>query len=319
VESATQPTLGIFRERRDIDEFVFKAPQYEQAYYELYRKLQMAGLQLVLLMGQSSYVGGNRFSRHWQVVHSQNPKPKFVPAGAIEPDLILVKDELKFDAQARTLNDQKIIELAANKQATYELLGQFQPKTEAVINAAEFKFALNKIPSTLVAVKGFYGNSGEAVFVGAKSDIKPQTLPWPVQVQEFVDTSGGIPGLVEGSHDLRIILANGQPILGKIRTPPAWGLKSNIGYGGKSWLVSVAQLPKAAVSLAYQIDEKLTKLSPWRLYSIDLGLSPEGWKLFELNDKPGVVDLAQGEPAKNYQKDYVDFLVDATKWYAKRK
>lgn len=313
------PILGIFRERRDITEFIFKSPEYEQAYYEIYRKLQEGGVTLAILMGQSTYKGGNIFNRHWQVNFGKTQKPNFAPAAEVEVDLVFIKDDLNFDEQARTLNDRRVIELATNKQATYELLGDLQPRTFVAANPAELEHALNSISTQLVVVKGFYGNSGQAVLIEQKSDIQPKHLPWPVQVQEFVETSGGIPGLVEGRHDLRIILANGKPILGKIRTPPPNGLKSNIGYGGKNWLFAPAHLPAEAISIASQIDEKIASLSRWRLYSIDLGLTQHGWRLFELNDKPGVVDLAQGTAAQEYQKDYVDFLVNATKWYAKQK
>ncbi|HEX9679545.1 MAG TPA: hypothetical protein VGA08_02915 [Candidatus Saccharimonadales bacterium] len=312
------PTLGIFRERRNIDYFEFKAPHYELAHFELYKKLLQKGIQLAILMGQSTYVSGNQFSRHWQVVFEKRLSPKFLPAGAVEPNLILVKDELKFDERASTLNNSEIIEIAANKQRTYELFSDLQPTTFVAKNKSELAVALDKLAGDSVVVKGFYGNSGQTVEIGLKEDVLSNKWVWPVQAQEFVDTSGGIPGLVEGRHDLRVIMANNQPILGKIRTPPRGGLKSNTGYGGNNWLIAVDSLPRDVLSLTKSIDNRLSSISPWRLYSIDLGLTNRGYRLFELNDKPGVVSLSQGEPATFYQNAYVDFLVNATKWYAER-
>ena len=45
-----QPILGIFRERRDIEEFVFKAFHYEQAYHEIIDQLNEKGVYVAVLM-----------------------------------------------------------------------------------------------------------------------------------------------------------------------------------------------------------------------------------------------------------------------------
>ena len=65
---ANLPVVGVFRERRDIEYFEFKAPPYEQAYHELYDSIEQQGAYVAVLMGQSTYLGDGVFAKHWAQV-----------------------------------------------------------------------------------------------------------------------------------------------------------------------------------------------------------------------------------------------------------
>lgn len=302
-----QPIVGIFRERRDIDQFIFKAPHYQQAYHEIIDQLNEKGVYVAVLMGQGSYLGHGRFAKHWAQTN-RNGVYAFEPRGPITVDMVFEKDLFKGDGRVYVLNPPTLRDLCRDKHASYDLLREFYPKSAMAANHDELSTILATMPGEMVALKTLQGNSGEGVFVGTKNDALRHSLNYPVQVQEFVETSGGIPDITTKRHDLRVVMVNGAPILCTLRTPPAGGLKSNLGYGGETELIPLDDLPLTLREVCSTIDKRLADLAPHRLYSADFGLTPKGWRLFEINAMPGTVNRARGEPALHYQDQLTDFL-----------
>lgn len=306
------PILGFFRERNDTEEFKFKAPFYQQAYHELLEMLEQRGVYVAILMGQSSYLGQGRFAKHWAQVKLDG-QWVFEKRGPITPDIVWVKDQFVAD-DALQINSAQFRQVCSDKNLSYDLLQQFQPRSLVVNNQAELERAVADLPGEMAVVKTPTGNSGLGVFVGLKQDFNYTEFnkPFPLQVQEFIETSGGIPGIVEGRHDFRVVTMNGEAIVATLRTPPQDGFKSNIGYGGFTRLVDVSEIPADLKELVAQIDAKLATISAERFYSADFGLTSQGWRLFEVNAMPGTLNRERGEPAVYYQQKLVEFLASVT-------
>lgn len=306
------PILGFFRERKDTEEFKFKAPFYQQAYHELLEMLEQRGIYVAVLMGQSSYLGQGRFAKHWVQV-KRDGQWVFEKRGPITPDIVWVKDQFVAD-DALQINSAQFRQVCSDKNLSYDLLQQFQPRSSVVNNQAELERAVADLPGEMVVVKTPTGNSGLGVFVGLKQDFNYAEFnkPFPLQVQEFIETEGGIPGIVEGRHDFRVVTMNGEAIVATLRTPPQDGFKSNIGYGGFTRLVDVSEIPADLKELVAQIDTKLATISTERFYSADFGLTSQGWRLFEVNAMPGTLNRERGEPAVYYQQKLVEFLASVT-------
>ncbi len=305
-----QLIVGVFREHRDTEVFEFKAPQYKQAYHELFAQLAAKDVYVAILMGQSTYQGNGTFSKHWVQIE-RGGEFVFEKRGPITVDVVYDKDHFKADDHALIVNDKRLYDICWSKEKTYEVLGEFHPQTEVAQNAAELDKALQDIPGDRIAVKELTGSSGTGVFVGPKAEAAQAGLVFPLLVQEFIETSGGVPGITDKRHDVRVVLANGQAIIATLRTPPAGGLKSNIGYGGENRLLSVSELPAELLDMCAQIDKRLAEYGEFRLYSIDCGLTPHGWRLFEANAMPGVINRARGEQAVHYQDAVTTFLKQA--------
>lgn len=306
------PILGFFRERNNTEEFKFKAPFYQQAYHELLEMLEQRGIYVAVLMGQSSYLGQGRFAKHWVQV-KRDGQWVFEKRGPITPDIVWVKDQFVAD-DALQINSAQFRQVCSDKNLSYDLLQQFQPRSSVVNNQAELERAVADLPGEMAVVKTPTGNSGLGVFVGLKQDFNYAEFnkPFPLQVQEFIETSGGIPGIVEGRHDFRVVTMNGEAIVATLRTPPQDGFKSNIGYGGFTRLVDVSEIPADLKELVAQIDAKLATISAERFYSADFGLTSQGWRLFEVNAMPGTLNRERGEPAVYYQQKLVEFLASVT-------
>ena len=110
-----------------------------------------------------------------------------------------------------------------------------------------------------------------------------------VMVQTFCDSSGGIPGLVDGTHDLRVTLVDHAPITTMLRTPATGKLLSNVSQGGTEKWPSLAEIPSEALAMATAIDRRLAHFGN-SIYSIDMVSTPYGYKLIELNSRPGFSD-----------------------------
>ncbi|HSE29299.1 MAG TPA: hypothetical protein VLA77_01810 [Candidatus Saccharimonadales bacterium] len=301
-----KPIVGIFREKRD-NYFEFKAPHYRQAYIEIGLKLEQKGIYPAILVGQSTYLGQGKFSKHWHPV-KDGDNFDFEERGEITVDMVWNKDHFIDDGKVLTVNTRELNEICWSKNKTYEVLSEFHPKTLNVQSAQELRDAIDSVPSEMVAVKEIEGSSGDGVFVGLKRDAYNTNLKFPLIVQEFIETSAGVPGITDKRHDVRVVLANGQPIAATLRTPPEGGFKSNLGYGGENRLLNISDLPDDLLQICSNIDKVLQRYGKFRLYSVDFGLTPNGWRMFEANGMPGVIAVSRGEQAIEYQDKLTDFL-----------
>ena len=306
-----QPILGFFREKLDIEEFHFKSPQYEQAYHELIDLLETKGVYVAILMGNGTYDGAGGFSKHWVRVKSGDGYV-FEKRGFIHPHVVWVKD--RFDGSGiAQINDPELRRICSDKNETYRLLYEFQPRSVLVEHADDAEGVVSELPGEMVAVKALQGNSGKQVFVGKKTDFDiaqfNQPLPW--QIQEYIETDGGIPGVVEGRHDFRVVVIDGQPAIATLRTPPVGSYKSNLGYGGEAKIIDASMVPSELVEICRLIDQRLASIGENRFYSADFGLTQYGWRLFELNAMPGTISRDRGEPAVEYQEKVATFMAQA--------
>lgn len=302
-----QPILGIFREHRNTEVFDFKAAHYQQAYQEVIEQLTAKGVYVALLMGQATYQGAGRFSKHWVQV-KKDGVISYEKRGPITVEALYDKDHFITDGKVFMVNEPALHDLCWSKEKTYEVLGEFHPQTLVAQNQNDLADLLKKIPGDRVALKEFTGSSGDGVFVGNKTEALGTGLKFPLIVQEFIETSGGVPGITNKRHDIRVVLADGEPIAATLRTPPEGGLKSNIGYGGETRLLNLESLPAELLALCKKIDQKMRAFSKYRLYSVDFGLTPNGWRMFEANGMPGIISQGRGPQAVPYQDKLTDFL-----------
>lgn len=307
-----RPIIGIFRERRDITEFVFKAPQYRRGYEELIVELEARGAYVAILMGNGSYRGDGVFEHHWVVVPGEDGTYEFERRGPITVDVLWVKDQFDHEDLLLQINTPAFRRLANDKHASYEYLERFHPMSRLVYTDDELMEAIDAIPGEHVAIKTLYGNSGTGVYVGLKSTFTRAEFghEFPLQVQQFVDTSLGIPGITSGHHDFRVIIVNGEAIIATLRTPPVGGLKSNIGYGGETRLIDIEDVPLELRALCHDVDRALEELGAERFYSADFGHTDAGWVLFEINAMPGMINRDRGACAVHYQQKLATFLCD---------
>lgn len=198
-----------------------------------------------------------------------------------------MKKKSRFAQAAAYLNPVQLQMIASDKMLTHMIFPDFTPEAYLVHTREEMKRFLKKIKTERVVVKSPYGFGGKAVRIVTKDSAKRMKLVEPTIVQEFIDSSKGIPGLIKGIHDLRLIFLGNKFVLGVIRTPPEGKLMSNLAQGGEAHFLQYSDIPDKVKQMARKITKTIS-IFPNTLYTIDF-MYGNGRKpyLIEMNNNPG--------------------------------
>ena len=170
---------------------------------------------------------------------------------------IVMKYDLELEGnkgKARFIYNPEFNELCKDKFKTYNFLTEFCPETYICHSKEECIKNGEKIKTPLVVVKPNRGVCGRNVRILEKESLTDlQNLEYnfaeEVLVQEFIDTSNGCPGIAESTHDLRLSIINDKNIMASVSVP----------------------------------HEKIKKTYSHAMYNIDVGVTPNGPRLIELN------------------------------------
>jgi glutathione synthase/RimK-type ligase-like ATP-grasp enzyme len=224
-------------------------------------------------------------------------------------DLIYDKGHFTHDEGATLLNDPSMDQICLNKWRTYELFPDVCPKTFIIRSQEELHTVLQMMMTELIVAKPLDGEEGHGVMIASAAKIERDVQAFPYLLQEFIDTSGGIPGIVESIHDFRMICIGSEIVLCFARTPPPGKLLANVAQGGKKIEVRISDIPADALAIKDRIEREFSKF-PRRVYSIDCGRTANGeWKIIELNSKPGVTCRSEGTTNVYFQESLANMLL----------
>lgn len=250
------------------------------------------------------YFNSGKFSR-WNkpikidLVFDRAAGMKFPPAGRTDsPESFGDTQDFggasppKHDPAMVVVNRRDFKLLCYNKWLAYQKLGDLMPKTYWVGERKNLPGVLDQIKTAWVVLKPHSGMKGFGVFIGPKEKARlfqfsKKKVYSQYIAQEFVDTSAGFPGIVEGKHDLRVAVVNGEAVWSHVRTPPLGSFKANVAQGGKIKELSCAKLPVSVKKIVAQIARRFYQKYDNPIYSIDFGMGEKGPLIFELNDQIG--------------------------------
>lgn len=215
---------------------------------------------------------------------------------SIKPEIIY--DKARVDAQTEStrealarrfpiVNFPEFSRHAGNKLEVSRTFSQFAKPYFLVTSADELMTALTQIPGDMAVLKPEHGNSGEGIIIEEKSTLMKRTS-LPAIVQEFVDSSNGIPGVMQGVHDLRLIYCDEALVYAYYRTPKPGSYLANVAQGGKQTIIAEEDIPDSVWPIVDTIQAYYAAFSP-KIYTIDLIFDPAGkpW-IVELNTMPGL-------------------------------
>jgi glutathione synthase/RimK-type ligase-like ATP-grasp enzyme len=188
------------------------------------------------------------------------------------------------------INHPDLEEFCWDKSMVHELFPEFTPRTFLVNSRRGLNVVLPAIKSEKVVIKPRYGTLGGKVLIIDKKNI-PKEISKNTIVQEFIDTSNGIKGLVKSYHDLRVVIINGKIDHAHIRVPKKGLLTANMAKGGKKIFISNGQIPKKVRKIARKVDRLLRRYKP-RVYSIDF--------LFDEKQNPHIVECNSSPVIQRY-------------------
>ncbi len=302
-------TIAIFFTQPGFDDDPFDDPQYRDAYYFLGKLLQEKGIRWLIARGIDTYKGDNVFTRSW--LYDQGTFRE--RTGDIEVDLVFNKGKFEPRGMVKTLNDPELEQICDDKAKTYKRFTALCPRSHKARTDEELRAALDDMSSDRMVVKPLDKGGGEGIVIGTREEILASPREFPLLVQEFVDTSAGIPGLTPGHHDFRINVLGGRIPSVLLRIPQEGSLLANVSQGGSKQVLPPDCIPAPVHHIIHTIDEAFAQF-PTRFYSIDVGRDRSGqWKLFELNSQPGVsyTDWEENEYGKDFFFALRDLLVTA--------
>lgn len=260
------------------------------------------------------------FSTAWEY------KRKWIKLRNVSPDLIYDKcaasqeyNRIKLEIQkyVRMINSPELSRIADDKALTVKIFPSISPRTFLINNNAQLKKQLKKIRTSKVVIKPISGSGGAGViFLERNKLLKRQfeTKRFPAVLQEFIDTSSGIKGVIKGVHDLRSVIINGNIHHSLLRLAKKGSLACNIARGAKERYLPKNKTPRSVKIMVRKIDNRLRRYGK-RIYCIDF-MVDQNQKLWlvELNSRPGLYGYTKenGYP-KNFHEKFLSDIMNVLK------
>jgi glutathione synthase/RimK-type ligase-like ATP-grasp enzyme len=284
---------------------------YWEVFKDISSSIEKQGIGVYFVRGDS-YLGKGKFSHGWQI----KDQSLISIAEPITVNLIFHRGNNKtiFPNDCLIINHPDLERFCDDKLKAAEFFPEFSPKTKAINSYQEYVSAVAQwnfnAEDKIVLKKNFLSGGSGVNILPVKNITEALYENWnDILVQEFVDSSVGIPGIVEGLHDIRVVTINSEVVYAFVRIPPPGSFLANVSRGGSERAVPLAKLPPQLLEMVAVVNKKLTHYQP-SIFASDFFNSKSGFKLIELNAPPAVCDPRQSPETRNYIDKTIQFLVD---------
>jgi hypothetical protein len=277
--------IAIYFDAKEKMGYPFDNPKYLAAYSMFAQLAYKENIIIRIVRGKESFLGNMRFRNWWEFSGTDLQKRK----GIFSADIIYMKGQkITVGPTDKVLNHPDLADICYNKFTTFTYFGEYMKPTY-LITKNNYADVLSKIATQKVVLKPLFGSEGKGIHIVDKKDFLPSLLPPKTDyfAQEFIDGKEGIPGIIKGNHDLRLIIFNGEVKQAFLRTPQKGSSLANVAQGGNLTYVKLQQLPQSSVAIVKAIDKKFLSYTP-RLYTVDLMFEKGKPYLIELNEQPGL-------------------------------
>jgi glutathione synthase/RimK-type ligase-like ATP-grasp enzyme len=221
------------------------------------------------------------------------------------PGLIYLRDRIELPSSFKRINNSILEAICRDKLLTHRTFPDLVKKT-MLLGGSQIT---DDIKTEKVVIKPRYGSNGKEVKVLKKTDVSLKTNSnTEYVIQELIDSSQGITGLINRRHELRVFVFDGEISAAYIRIPAENSYLANISQGGKEMKISLADLPTSAHEIIQEIDKKFLTISP-RIYTVDIMYENNKPWIVELNDIPGMPDIS----VQPFTNDYFTALLEFVK------
>ncbi len=279
------------KKRKEPDPF-WDFGEKRSVYYDFFEKGLALDLEIFLANGKETYKKGLIFKN---ILKYEGDKIFKKISKEIEADVVYDRSGGTFfpseNISSKVLNGIEFKRLCSDKFKMYELLGDnYMKKTYLVEDVEMLRKVLLKLNSgSKYSLKPKNGLGGKGIFFGFSQDLLKIELNKNTEyvLQEFIDTSSGVEGIVGGLHDLRVVYVNGKIVWSHVRSPRKGSLLSNVSQGGTILEISPGNIPEKILEKSKLIREIIEKKYGKVVFSIDFGIEEEEPFVFELNDQIG--------------------------------
>lgn len=285
--SSLSTVLFLYGEDAGRDDVPFADSSIQDASYRAFytRAIERYDLQVVRASVDSFKDGV--WSQYWAFNGDQWVKHHESIAADIVIDksaFNLQKHQQHQEIQQHTilLNPWEIKTITSDKLITGIAFPDYVPQSRVVYSTEELLVAIDAVETAEVVVKPQYGFGGTGVQILPHEDARKLQIDTPHIVQPCIDTSGGITNIVDGYHDMRVVIMGGNPVFAYIRTPAPGSKLCNLTQGGDPICVPLSEIPSAALTIVEDVRRRFS-VFPRSIYCIDF--------LFDEHQRPWIVEL----------------------------
>jgi len=231
---------------------------------------------------------------HWKRVYN------------VRPDLIYDKTKARLEVYYKKeliaqnyafINDLNFTRIIDDKFTTSILFKKWSKKSWFIKNLSELKKVLRFLKSEKIVIKPNSESGGRGIQIINKSlALKKAIVDREYLVQEFIDSSRGVPGVSHSLHDLRLVCVNEKIVYAYIREPKKGSYLANLAQGGSLIIVPINKLPASLQPIVSHANTIFKTFNP-RIYSIDFMFDKKRrpW-VVELNSMPGLYFTPDEKP-----------------------
>jgi glutathione synthase/RimK-type ligase-like ATP-grasp enzyme len=289
----------------------FKNEKYMYSYEYFYELCRKNGIQIYRASYQWYDYRKHIFKHAW-IFEKKNGG--WMKTDKIKPDLVFDKTKTRPEVEYKKsligesykiFNNPIFTALIDNKLYTGHLFPEWTKGNQLIQNDRDLQAALSKVKGEKAVVKPLDLSGGENVIIGKKKEIlsevkKRRTELKNYIVQEFINSSRGIPGITKGVHDLRLVFINNRLIYSYYRKPAEGSLLANLAQGGTMAIVPLHKLPKNLKPIIKRAADIFSVYGS-NIYTVDVMFDEKRkpW-IVELNSMPGMYFEPGQEKTRKY-------------------
>lgn len=284
------------------DSSLFSNKAFQASYECLYSLAKQNGIQ----MYRASYQWYDYEKHIFEYAWTYEDEGGWKSARGIKPDLIYDKTKAGTETyykkeliakHYRFVNSLRFTQMLDDKLITSMIFHRWSKKSWIVNNPEKLRKILPKIKSRKLVVKPISESGGKNVQIIQKNEaINKVTFSNDYIIQEFIDSSSGVPGVSENMHDLRLIFVNNKISYAYIREPKEGNYLANLSQGGSLSVIPTDNIPYSLQPIIRCANRVFETFNP-RIYSIDFMFdeNKRPW-IVELNSMPGLYFTSEEKP-----------------------
>lgn len=281
----------------------FSNEVFQTSYECLYSLAQKNGIQMYRASYQWYDYENNFFKYAWTYESDGSGWKK---VENIYPDLIYDKTKAGMEtyykkelisAKYPFVNNLRFTRIMDDKLITSLIFHKWSKKSWIVNNPKKLRSILPRIKSQRFVIKPIAESGGRFVqILDKKEALEKITFGNDYLVQEFIDSSTGVPGVSEHMHDLRLVFINDKLSYSYIREPKEGNYLANLSQGGSLSIVPKNRIPPSIAPIVRCANKVFETFNP-RIYSVDFMFdeNKKPW-LIEMNSMPGLYFTPQEKP-----------------------
>lgn len=182
------------------------------------------------------------------------------------------------------INNLNFTRILDDKLITSLIFDKWSKKSWIVNSHEKLKKILPKIKSQKFVIKPISESGGKNIYIVDKKGVDKITIDREYIVQDFIDSSSGVPGIKTSlsMHDLRLVFVNETLAYSYLREPAKNSYLANLSQGGSLTIVPKEKLPESLMPILRYVNKVFDSFSN-RIFSIDL--------MFDENDRPWIIEL----------------------------